>query len=49
MHSQKYRRAGDFKDKEVLLVGVGPSGIDIAIEILSCAKKGSLLIASESV
>ena len=39
IHSQRYRDPEEFRGKRVLVVGGGPSGIDIAIEIAACAEK----------
>lgn len=38
-HSHDYRSPEEFKDKRVLLVGAGPSGTDIAVQIAAVAKK----------
>ena len=37
------RRPEEFTDKNVLVIGVGPSGTDISIDLLSTARKVSLL------
>jgi len=38
MHSSEYRKAEDFAGKQVLFVGMGESGSDIALEIAAKAK-----------
>ncbi|XP_067633170.1 senecionine N-oxygenase-like [Eurosta solidaginis] len=38
MHSHMYRRARDFKDETVLIIGAGPSGMDLAHHICKYAK-----------
>lgn len=39
IHSHDYRRPEMFRGKKVLVVGAGPSGIDISQEISKCAAK----------
>ncbi|UYV84884.1 hypothetical protein LAZ67_X003868 [Cordylochernes scorpioides] len=39
LHSHDYRNNSHFEGQEVVVVGAGPSGIDIAIEIAQVAKK----------
>jgi len=39
LHSHDYRHPGVFKDRSVVVLGAGPSGTDIAIEIAPVAKK----------
>uniref|UniRef100_T1HWV6 Flavin-containing monooxygenase n=1 Tax=Rhodnius prolixus TaxID=13249 RepID=T1HWV6_RHOPR len=39
MHSHDYREPSIFKDKKVIVVGAGPSGIDLSLEIASTASK----------
>ena len=39
MHSQDYNDPHDYKDKNVLILGAGNSGVDIALEISSVGKK----------
>lgn len=39
MHSHDYRVPDVFKDKSVVILGAGPSGMDLALEISSVAKK----------
>ena len=39
IHSQRYRDPEEFRGKRVLVVGGGPSGIDISIEISDFAEK----------
>ncbi|XP_022193189.2 flavin-containing monooxygenase FMO GS-OX5 isoform X2 [Nilaparvata lugens] len=39
MHSHQYRTNESFKNKKVVIVGSGPSGIDIAIDIASVAQE----------
>lgn len=38
-HSHDYREPSSLTGKKVLLVGAGPSGVDIAAQVLSVAKK----------
>lgn len=38
IHSHDYRKAEDFRDETVLVVGVGPSGTDCVIEVAKVAK-----------
>lgn len=38
-HSRQYKHPDVFKDKRVLVIGVGNSGIDIAVEVSHVAKK----------
>lgn len=42
-HSKHYRTPDPFKDKKVVIVGNGPSGIDIALQINSVCKQPGLL------
>ena len=39
IHSHDYRRPENFEGKNVLVIGAGPSGIDITQEIAKCASK----------
>ena len=39
LHSHDYREPDMFKDRSVLVLGAGPSGTDIAIEISPLVKK----------
>ncbi|CAG9813293.1 unnamed protein product [Phaedon cochleariae] len=39
IHSHDYRNPNPYKNKRVLIVGVGPSGVDIAAKVLAVAKK----------
>ncbi|KAJ7514982.1 hypothetical protein O6H91_23G067300 [Diphasiastrum complanatum] len=39
MHSHNYRIAEPFRDKVVVVIGNGPSGIDISLELISVAKE----------
>ncbi|XP_031632889.1 senecionine N-oxygenase-like [Contarinia nasturtii] len=39
IHSHDYRKAADFRGKEVLIIGGGPSGVDIAQLISKTAKR----------
>lgn len=39
LHSHDYRNAAIFKDESVLVIGAGPSGTDLTIEIAKTAKK----------
>lgn len=41
IHSLCYRRNNLFKDKKVLIVGAGPSGMDIGLDIAEVAEKVS--------
>lgn len=43
-HSRQYKHPDVFKDKRVLVVGMGNSGTDIAVEASHLAKKVSLLM-----
>ncbi|HEX3141472.1 MAG TPA: NAD(P)-binding domain-containing protein [Rhizobacter sp.] len=38
LHSHHYRSAEPFKDKNVLVVGIGNSGVDIAVDVCKSAK-----------
>lgn len=38
-HSHEYRKAEKFTHKTVLVIGGGPSGVDISQDIVKCAKK----------
>lgn len=38
-HTAAYREPTDFKDKTVLVIGVGPSGVDIGSEIADVARR----------
>lgn len=46
VHSKYYRRPEEFKDKKVVCMGGGPSGVDIALDISSQAKQ--VIVASHS-
>lgn len=39
IHSHHYRRPDDFKDKIVVMIGAGPSGRDIGIDVARLAKR----------
>ncbi|KAK9500059.1 hypothetical protein O3M35_001398 [Rhynocoris fuscipes] len=39
LHSKEYRKASAFEGKRVLIIGLGPSGIDISFYLLPLAKK----------
>jgi hypothetical protein len=39
IHSHYYRTADPFKDKNVLIVGIGNSAVDIAVDVCKSAKK----------
>lgn len=39
IHSLCYRRNNIFKDKKVLIVGAGPSGMDIGVDVAEVAEK----------
>lgn len=43
LHSHNYRRPEEYKDENVLLLGAGPSGLDISLELADHAKKIYLL------
>ena len=43
LHSHNYRRPDEYKDENVLLLGAGPSGLDISLELVDYAKKIYLL------
>ncbi|CAI2312056.1 unnamed protein product [Caenorhabditis sp. 36 PRJEB53466] len=43
LHSHDYRRASDYADKDVIVIGAGPSGIDIALQLSETAKKITLI------
>ncbi|KAF1768504.1 hypothetical protein GCK72_000316 [Caenorhabditis remanei] len=43
IHSHDYRRAKDYLDKEVIVIGAGPSGIDIALQLSATARKITLI------
>ncbi|ESO04646.1 hypothetical protein HELRODRAFT_78719 [Helobdella robusta] len=40
-HSMVYRNAEDYKNKRVLIIGGGPSGVDIASEVCQFAEKSN--------
>ncbi|CAO1382341.1 unnamed protein product [Diamesa hyperborea] len=42
MHSHDYRNAESFKDQSVLIIGAGPSGVDITKEVCHSAKRVTL-------
>lgn len=42
-HSKQYRTPQPFKDKKVIVVGNGPSGVDIALQINTECRKPALL------
>lgn len=42
LHSHAYRSAAAFKDETVLVIGAGPSGVDLANEISKVAKRVTL-------
>lgn len=39
IHSHDFRDIHDFRDKSVLAIGAGPSGMDIALQIASTANQ----------
>jgi dimethylaniline monooxygenase (N-oxide forming) len=39
LHSHDYREPAPFTGKRVVVIGAGPSGMDLALEIASCAKE----------
>ncbi len=39
IHSHFFRRADEFKGKKVLIIGAGPTGIDLTLSISNVAKK----------
>uniref|UniRef100_A0A1I7UIU1 Flavin-containing monooxygenase n=2 Tax=Caenorhabditis tropicalis TaxID=1561998 RepID=A0A1I7UIU1_9PELO len=43
IHSHDYRKASDYQDKEVIVIGAGPSGIDIALQLSETAKRITLI------
>jgi len=45
MHSHDYRDPEPFKDRRVLILGAGPSGTDIAVEISPLVNKVTTTIA----
>lgn len=47
-HSKQYRTPEPFKDKKVIVVGNGPSGIDIALQINSVCRRPALLSVKEA-
>lgn len=47
VHSHDYRKPDDFKGLSVVVVGAGPSGLDIALDISAAAKQVRGLFFSE--
>lgn len=43
LHSHNYRRAEEYKDERIVVLGAGPSGLDISIELTDQAKQIYLL------
>ncbi|CAL2030397.1 unnamed protein product [Caenorhabditis brenneri] len=43
IHSHDYRRAEHYEGKNVIIVGAGPSGIDITLQVAQTAKKVTLI------
>ncbi|CCD66216.1 Flavin-containing monooxygenase [Caenorhabditis elegans] len=43
IHSHDYRHSKDYIDKEVIVIGAGPSGIDISLQLSETAKKITLI------
>lgn len=39
LHSRDYRKPNSFKGKRVVVLGAGPSAVDISIELLNVASK----------
>ncbi|XP_010143784.1 PREDICTED: dimethylaniline monooxygenase [N-oxide-forming] 5-like, partial [Buceros rhinoceros silvestris] len=39
LHSRDYKDAQDFTDKRVIVIGIGNSGLDLAVEISHTAKQ----------
>jgi cation diffusion facilitator CzcD-associated flavoprotein CzcO len=39
LHASAYRNAADFADQRVMVVGNGPSGVDIAVEVAAAARQ----------
>ncbi|XP_002735404.1 uncharacterized protein LOC100377826 [Saccoglossus kowalevskii] len=39
VHSHHYRHPEDYKDKNIVLLGAGASGIDVALDIAPCARR----------
>lgn len=46
IHSHEYRTPGPFKGKTVVLVGAGPSGVEIMKEVAKTAKNECVLVTS---
>uniref|UniRef100_A0A8R1INR1 Flavin-containing monooxygenase n=1 Tax=Caenorhabditis japonica TaxID=281687 RepID=A0A8R1INR1_CAEJA len=43
IHSHDYRRASDYTNQDVIVIGAGPSGIDIALQLSETAKSITLI------
>lgn len=39
IHSHEYKDAADFRDLRVLVVGAGPSGLDVATQLVNVTSK----------
>ena len=39
MHSHEYRHGKGFEDKTVVLIGIGNSGVDVAVDLSTAAKE----------
>jgi cation diffusion facilitator CzcD-associated flavoprotein CzcO len=39
MHSRDYRMPDPFRQKKIVILGSGPSGVDICLEIAAVAQK----------
>lgn len=46
MHSHDYRDPETFRNKRVLVIGAGPSGMDIALQIASTAKHVGFILST---
>ena len=44
LHSHSYKRASDFYGQKVLIIGAGPSGVDIAVQLASQNTKVIIII-----
>ena len=47
IHSHDYRKPEPFRDLIVCIVGAGPSGVDISIDVSSVAKKVCVFVVIE--
>lgn len=46
LHSTQYKKGKDFKNKNVLVVGSGNSGMEIALDLANYGAKASIIIRS---